>query len=208
MADSNGQPTTATTLEELPTHKTAAPAVSGNISTSSGYHIKLTGHGFSLDREIPEDLASRITMIVLSGGKSDQPPADSRGGRGGAASGGSGSGAAIDGRSIREVLNASKATKITQKMTVIGHYLLETESGKQTFSLAELKKGFENAKEPFGKNPSRDINKAIKLGWIAEKDKDSYYITGTGIQAVENTFPKATRKRRRKNNQSSSAETK
>jgi len=93
-------------------------------------------------------------------------------------------------------------------MTVIGHYLLETEPGKETFSMAELKKRFENAKEGFGKNPSRDINKAIKLGWIAEKDKDSYYITGTGIQAVENTFPKATRKRRRKNNQSSSAETK
>jgi hypothetical protein len=93
-------------------------------------------------------------------------------------------------------------------MTVIGYYLLETESGKETFSLAELKKGFENAKEPFGKNPTRDINKAIKLGWIAEKEKDSYYITGTGIQAIENTFPKPTRKRRRKNNQPSAAETK
>src|SRR5262249_17996407 len=152
-----------TNLEDSTVPNPAAPVVSGSVPTQTKYQIKLTGHGLSLEREIPEDLASRITMIVLSGGKSDQPPADSRGGagRGGAGFGGSGSGTAVGGKSIREVLNASKATQITQQMTVLGHYLLETESGKETFSMAELKKGFENAKEPFGKNPTRDINKAI-----------------------------------------------
>jgi len=206
MAEDNGQPKTATALEEPPTLKAAPPPASrgDNLSTQTGYQIKLTGRGFSLDREISEDLANRIAMIVLSGGQSEQPPA---GGRGGAGSGGAGSTTAVGGKSIREYLNATAATQITQQMAAIGHYVIEGESGKKIFSMAELKKGFENAKQPFPKNPNRDINKAIKLGWIALKDKDSYYVTATGIQAIEDKFPKEKRRRRRRNNESSAAKT-
>ena len=54
MAEDNGQPKTATALEEPPPPKTAPPAVSGgdNLSPQSGCQIKLTGRGFSLEREI------------------------------------------------------------------------------------------------------------------------------------------------------------
>jgi hypothetical protein len=177
------------------------------LSTQTGYQIKLTGPGLSVDKEVSEELANRITLLVLSGGKSDQQSAGGKAGAG-AGSGGSGGTAKVAGKSVREYLIASKATKISQKVTVIGHYLLEAESGKETFTMAELKKGFRDAKEPVPKNPNRDINKTIKLGWIASRDKDLYYVTSTGIQAIEGGFPKGTRRRRRKNKKTSSAKTK
>lgn len=175
------------------------------MSAQTGYQIKLTGPGLSLDKEIPEDLANRITLIVLSGGKSDQQPASSEGGAG---AGTAGSAAAIGGRSVREYLLASKATQIPQQMTVIGHYLLDTQQGKETFSMAELKKGFGDAKESVPTNPNRDIGRAIRSGWIAPREKDRYYVTGTGMTAIESGFPKKTRKRRRKNRKTSAAKTK
>lgn len=175
------------------------------MSAQTGYQIKLTGPGLSLDKEIPEDLANRITLIVLSGGKSDQ---QAHGGKGGAGTGSAGSAAAVGGKSVREYLLASKATKIPQQMTVIGHYLLETQQGKETFSMAELKKGFGDAKESVPANPNRDIGRAIRSGWIAPREKDQYYVTGTGMTAIEGGFPKETRKRRKKNKKAGAAKTK
>ena len=89
-------------------------------------------------------------------------------------------------------------------MTVIGHYLLETQQGKENFTMAELEKGFGDAKESPPANPHRDISAAIRRGWIAQREKDLYYVTGTGLQAIEGGFPKGTRKRRRKKKKASS----
>lgn len=164
------------------------------MSAQIGYQIKLTGPGLALDKELSEELANRITVLVLSGGKSDQQPT---GGKGGSGSGAA-SATTIGGKSIREYLFASTATKIPQQMTVIGHYLLEAQQGKENFTLAELKKGFGDAKESVPANPTRDIASAIRRGWIAQREKDSYYVTGTGMQAIEGGFPKGTRRRRRK----------
>ena len=69
-------------------------------------------------------------MLVLSGGKTDQRSGASAGGSGGAGSGTPG-GITVEGKSVREYLIASKATKIPQQMTVIGNYLLKTEQGKR-----------------------------------------------------------------------------
>jgi hypothetical protein len=48
------------------------------VSAQTGYHLKLTGPGLSLDKEVPEELANRITLLVLSGGKSDHQPTGER----------------------------------------------------------------------------------------------------------------------------------
>ena len=174
------------------------------MSAQTGYQIKLTGPGLSLDKELSEELANRITLLVLSGGKSDQQPTGGKGGSGSSAT----SATAIGAKSIREYLLASKATKIPQQMTVIGHYLLESQQGKENFTMAELKKGFGDAKESVPANPNRDIASAIRRGWVAQREKDSYYVTGTGMQAIEGGFPKGTRRRRRKNKKASPAKTK
>lgn len=175
------------------------------VSAQTGYQLKLTGPGLSLEKEVSEEIANRITLLVLSGGKPEQQfPAGKGSGTDPTASR---TRSAVGNKSVREYLQASNAKKIPQHMTVIGHYLLETQQ-KDTFSMEELLKGFSDAKESPPKNPNRDINTAIKRGWIALRQKDSYYVTSTGMKAIEDGFPKESRKRRKKKVKSVSTKTK
>ena len=50
---------------------------------------------------------------------------------------------------------------------------------------------FELASEPPPKNLSRDVDWAVKVGWIApqQDDPDKYYITRSGREAVQRSFP-------------------
>lgn len=159
------------------------------------YHVKLDGPGLSLEKEVSEELANRITLLVLSDGKSELRSPSGNGGS--ADPGGSETKIALGNKSVGEYLLASSAKKIPQQMTVIGHYIL-AKLNKQHFSLEELRKGFSDAKESPPRNPHRDINIAIKRGWIALGDKDSYYVTGTGMKAIEERFPRAARKRKKR----------
>jgi len=175
------------------------------VAAQTGYQLKLTGPGLSLEKEVAEEIANQITLLVLSGGKPQtQSPASKGLGTDPAASS---TKMAVGNKSVREYLLASNARKIPQQMTVIGHYLLETQR-KDTFSMAELLEGFSNAKESPPKNPNRDINTAIRDGWIALRQKDSYYVTSTGMKAIEDGFPKKSRKRRRTNKKPTPAKTK
>jgi hypothetical protein len=113
------------------------------VAAQTGYQLKLTGPGLSLDKDVSEELANRITLLVLSGKSEQQLPPGKGGGADPAASRNA---IALGNKSVREYLLASSAKKIPQQMTVIGHYLLETQN-KHTFSMAELLKGFNDAKE-------------------------------------------------------------
>jgi len=170
----------------------------------STFQVKLTGPGLTLDREITEELANRISMLVLSGGKSDGA-ANKETGAGGKPGGGAQNPAdtSVKGKSAREyLLSVPSAKKHPQQMTVIGHYLLET-TGKDNFSLDDLKAGFDKAKEPVPKNPSRDLAAAIKKGWIASKANDdkSLYVTSSGLSTIQTGFPKGKRQRKSKKKQ-------
>jgi hypothetical protein len=162
------------------------------MSSQAECQIKLSGPGLSVDKQIPEELANRIAMLVLSGGKLETLETATKNVERKANS--------IKNKSVREYLLETKATKIPQQMTAIGSFLLQTQPNKESFTLADLTKGFEDAKESAPGNPHRDIAAAIKKGWIAPRtgEKDSYYVTGTGSTAIENTFPKSKQKRRRK----------
>lgn len=172
------------------------------VAAPTGYQLKLTGPGLSLEKEVAEEIANQITLLVLSGGKPEQQSTTGRGL--GTDPTASSTKTAVGNKSVREYLQASNAQKIPQQMTVIGHYLLETKR-KDTFSMEELLKGFGDAKESPPKNPNRDINTAIRDGWIALRQKDSYYVTSTGMKAIEDGFPKKSRKRRRTRKKTSKA---
>jgi hypothetical protein len=162
-------------------------------------NIKLTGTGLSLDRKISQDLANRIVMLVLSGGKQD--PGD----RGTGGSGGSGGNVvsqfqdqaattraqAAPGQtsSLSEYLNQHAAQKTPQRITGIGQYY-QVNTEKNYFTKAELDTGFEDAKVRPPKNLHRDIGLTIRKGWIAPKQGQTkaYYVTGTGEAAIANNF--------------------
>jgi hypothetical protein len=167
----------------------------------TAFQLKLTGPGLTLDREIPEDLANRITMLVFSGGKSDGATNKETGGGGQSGAGALNAGnTAVKGQSAREYLmSVPSAKEHPQQMTVIGHYLTET-TGKDSFSLDDLRAGFDKAKEPVPKNPTRDLAAAIKKGWIASQANDdkSLYVTSSGLQAIQTGFPKGKRQRMKK----------
>jgi hypothetical protein len=162
-------------------------------------NIKLTGAGLSLDRKISEDLANRIVMLILSGGKHD--PDDSATGDSGGLGGdvaspfqapAAATGAqAAPGRtpSLSEYLNQHGVKKTPQRITTIGHYY-QVHTNKQYFTRAELKTGFEEAKVKPPKNPTRDISLTIRKGWIAVKQgqTEAYFVTGTGEAAIASNF--------------------
>ena len=87
------------------------------MSAQTEYQLKLTGPGLSLEKEVSEEIANQITLLVLAGGKPEQQfPA------------GKGSGtdptvsrtkSVVGNQSVREYLLASDAKRIPQQMTVI-----------------------------------------------------------------------------------------
>jgi hypothetical protein len=169
------------------------------MSDKSGlYSLKLAGGGLSIDREITEELASQIAMFVISGGKAELSQAD--GGQPGLSTSTQGSGAIPTDKSPQEYLQQSGAKKIPQKMTALGHYVLGTQKGKKSFSQDELKGALEDAKEKVPANFNRDLSAAIKRGWVARVtgEKDAYYVTGTGIAAINQQFPHSKKKRKKK----------
>jgi hypothetical protein len=180
----------------------------------SGFQLKLTGPGLTLDKEITEDLANHITMLVVTGGKAETAfkGAGAGGGNGPGGAGGSGNptDTGVKGKSAREyLLSVPQAKKHPQQMTVIGHYLTET-TGNDGFTLEDLKSGFDKAKEPVPKNPNRDLAAAIKRGWIASKSDDdkSLYVTSSGLSAIQTGFPKGKRQRKNKKKKASAAKAK
>jgi hypothetical protein len=172
------------------------------VSAQSEYKLKLTGPGLTLDKDVSEELANRITLLVLGDGKSELQSLPNRGG--GTDPAIPAAKIAVGKTSVGEYLLASGAHKIPQKMTVIGQYILETLK-KDNFSMAELLKGFSDARESAPKNQHRDIDSAIKSRWIASGKKDSYYVTSTGMKAIAEHFPKKARRDKGKKRKPASA---
>lgn len=91
--------------------------------------------------------------------------------------------------SLREFLDKVAATKKSDQIVAIGQYMAIYE-GLATFSRDDVKARFPTAREPLPKNFPRDFGTAIKAGMIAEDHKQAgqYYVTKTGIQAIERHF--------------------
>lgn len=91
--------------------------------------------------------------------------------------------------SPREALNDSGAKTNPQKIAVLGHYLMNRDK-VETFSSAEVRETLKKSGEPLPANFSRDINEAVKLGYIYEddNDKDRYWITESGNLKIREGF--------------------
>ncbi len=105
---------------------------------------------------------------------------------------------------VQGTVGAGKFRVIIPDFAKSAGTLMVLGADKQNFTMAELSKGFGDAKESPPANKHRDIGSAIKRGWIAPRGKDAYYVTSTGITAIGNGFPKVPRKRRLKKKKTSS----
>lgn len=150
------------------------------------YKVRLTGPGINIERQVAEAIAQQVVLLTMgaepsaTGSETAKLPV--------------GGGTAVRGVrrdvSVAEFLADSQASRGPDKVTAIGVFL-RNHGGKATFSIPDLKKGFEDAAESVPGNLPRDINWAKKVGWIAPKagQRGVYYVTATGMQAVTRKFP-------------------
>lgn len=163
------------------------------------YKVTLQGAGLTLEREVTKHVGDQIAVLILTGA---DPGAEAPAGIGSGAlntKGGAGRGhAAAAKASIREFLNFSEPKRSPDRITAIGVYLQDHEA-KDTFSRADIEKGFEAAAESVPANLPRDISWAVRAGWIAPKSGSdgSFYVTNSGREAVTKRFPNELLKRTR-----------
>ena len=161
------------------------------MSEEQLYKVKIEGCGLSLEREVLKAIGDQVVVLILTGQQDigttrHQTDLRHKVLRGSAE------------MSLREFLNESNATKIPEKITAIGNYLM-TSKNNDVFNRDDIITGFESAAESVPKNLPRDIKWTLKAGWIALKTgtKDQYYVTHTGKQALEGKFSSDAVKRAR-----------
>ena len=140
------------------------------------FELSLSGEGIEVSRTISEAMASDIIAIVMGGapalgrGVGTAPPRRST----------------RDQTSVREYLDEAEAKKIPEIITVIGQFLMDR--GQDRFARQDVKLMFPKAGEPMPSNFARDFALAVASGWIAEDQKNEFYVTDGGRRAIEANF--------------------
>lgn len=149
---------------------------------SRAYRVTIHGPGITFEKSVAQGIAGQIMLLAMAGKLSDTArEAGQRDRRIG-----------VEGQplSVREFLNDRKLRSVPEKIAAIAYYLgAFKEQG--TFKKEDIVAGFEEAREAMPANIWRDLAKTRKQGWIAPKsgERDTYYLTGTGSDAVEGNFP-------------------
>ena len=92
--------------------------------------------------------------------------------------------------SLGEFLDDIGVTTNKQRIVAIGLFLRK-HKGKDTFTKDDVLAGYRSAHEPLPKNVTRDIAQTAEARWIEETEPNgSYYVTKTGMTAVESKFVK------------------
>lgn len=157
------------------------------------YKVSISGAGLTLEREVPAHVGEQVVVLILSGkpGQLSEAPVPGIGRTNAPGGGNPPSDEAHGAVSIREYLDERGAKRNPDKITAIGCYLNEHRS-QESFNRADLETMFQEAAEAVPKNIPRDLKWATRVGWIAPrpKEKGTYYVTATGMDAVNQKFPK------------------
>jgi hypothetical protein len=150
--------------------------------TSEGkvlYVLKLNGLGIAIDMQVDRIKARRILDIAMS--ESGDVHLDT-----GSPKARPDVGAVL---SLREHLDQREATKKPEQILAIASYMLEIE-GVEDVGREEIKSRFSMAREPLPANFPRDFGVVTRNGWLApvHGKPDRYYITQSGVQALEGKF--------------------
>lgn len=167
----------------------------GEVATAGlDFKLTLTGPGVDLSRSVSAHVAGQIMMLVVTGTTGANAPAVDRGVKGQVIQTARHSAPP----SMREFFNSCNPTRGPERIAAIAYHL-RTYRVLESFKKEDVVRGFEDAKEPVPKNLPRDLAWTIQIGWIAVKtgDKDTYYLTRTGNDAVENGFPDNLRRKTR-----------
>ena len=149
------------------------------------FRLTISGKGVDVDRSIDGQTLAKIMAFLL--GADASVPA-----RPGSSSAPlSSTGGAPVPPSLREFLDGVEAKRKSDQIVAIGHYITQFE-GQAHFSREEVKVRFSNAREPMPANFPRDFAAAERTGRLAKVHgrEGKYYVTKTGLVAIENKFSK------------------
>jgi hypothetical protein len=156
------------------------------------YKVRIVGPGINVDRQISESQANHLLVSLLTphapvhvpsnqGSREPTPQIDAGTHEG-------------EGDSIAEYLSAVSAKTSPEKIAAIGVFL-QRHRKMSSFGRDNLEIEFPAAGESVPKNLHRDIKNTIRERWIAVRpgEKGAYYVTKTGIQAVNSKFQMGTK---------------
>ena len=141
-------------------------------------HLTLTGKGISIDRDVPEAVASQVIQLLLQESPAARPggnePGAPRRHEGGPAT------------TLAEMFVRHEPKRNPDKIAVIAFHAKA--GGKATFQKADVRAGFRGAGEREPANFDRDWQWAVRNGWLGGNAKDGFYITRTGEEVVRANF--------------------
>jgi hypothetical protein len=106
----------------------------------------------------------------------------------------------------REAIEISGAKTNPQRIVALAVYVIQ-DGDKETFTLDDIKPLFRRARHPLPKNITRDLDTAIKAGWIVEsKIKGEFQVSDQAFRLLQSGFSstKSTRTGNSKSKTSSS----
>ena len=152
------------------------------LSSQEEFRLQISGPGLDVDRMVN----SETIAAVLSAAMAPRPS----GARETNVSSISDSDSSLSTTtSLREFLDGVGATAKSDQIVAIGSFLSKVERQAE-FSRNDIRSRFSSAREPMPSNFSRDFSKTLRKAFIAEVHKKPgfYYVTKTGMQAVQNHF--------------------
>jgi hypothetical protein len=87
-----------------------------------------------------------------------------------------------------EFVQAANPVRHLDKITALAVYLKRARS-QDSFSADDIKKLYPAAGLGSPSSLYRELNKAVRAGFIAKHEDGSYYVTGTGETATDQSFP-------------------
>ena len=154
------------------------------------FNLKISGEGINVERKIDSGTLTTIMAAVIGAQRFDSP-------------------ASLDptnadvtpplqqpSMALREYLDKVEATRKPDQIVAIGHFISHYEA-QPHFSQDEVRSHFSIAREPMPKNFSRDFGLTVKAGMIAKvyQKPGFFYVTKTGISAVERHFAKINKRK-------------
>lgn len=156
-----------------------------NEAPNDLFKLTISGYGVDVDRMI-DGKTLAVVMACVMGADNLVAPVSLVSSTSSPAA----SGAAVQ-TSLREFLDQAHAKRKPDQIVAIGHYITQIEA-QADFSRDEVKERFSVAREPMPANFPRDFLFAERKGMIAKVHgkEGRYYITRTGLHAIDNKFVK------------------
>ncbi len=152
--------------------------------------IKLQGEGITFEDKISKELVPQIITLCMSAQKKIENPFAAF----------SFEAAAPVKKGIRvsvvEYMQRRNARSNFEKILSFAGYIKDIQE-RDVFYGNEIKSLFRDAREILPSNFTRDFNTVISNGWIHKdtENPDGYYITQTGLKALESGFSEGVQKK-------------